>query len=680
MACYLREAVSVIVAALCGLHALPAHATQSVTAWMINQTNTKGTSTDSAINAVVSVIDADVQQVSYDSTYAYVESTGIPSYNVGPFNDGNPAVPSDREWVIKIPHTPTMQTGTKTVPGLGAIGLWINGVPIYNSLDAMSYENEGVWNQNAVVAEADGFDAALGHPSPVGMGPPPVDGAYHHHQRPISLLAQLGDTPSQHSPIVGFAFDGYPVYGPYGYDGTDGTGGIVRIESSFQLRNITQRTTLPDGTVLSAQFYGPAVSETYPLSTYAEDFEYVQGLGHLDACNGRFAVTPEYPGGTYAYYTTIDGSNNSAYPYAVGDGYYGVLVTENLSGSVTIPGGVTVYSPSSADTIWVDFSATGVELGTSGNPYNTVAEAVTAVNTSGTLKIVAGTTTETITLAKAMTLEASGGAARIGVVTKGLLTFTSGNGTASLVSVEDGVTTSVDEEGNALARFFAHLIDSIRDTRESGAIREGSVFAKALPYTRRADGARKLGPNAPLAIRMRSDHSIDPASVWGAPEGTSLDVRPVADESLRDVWVVVTPNDGRFFDDLIELSLSVTTQTGEVVDSDPQLFRAGSNDDPADAPTLPTIGLDVPHFIEPEEVYATPQRVWLPVPADIHPDDVQLYYYHASDDEDAGWYRAEDVDGWLVHGSYQTVVDEGTLYLGFLVHHAGIVQLGTAEP
>src|SRR5207249_2454624 len=122
-----------------------------------------------------------------------------------------------------------------------------------------------------------GFDACLGHP--------PQSGQYHHHQHPICLDA---GNASQHSSILGYAFDGFPVYGPYGYANTDGSGGVARIRSGYRTRNITTRTTLPDGTVLSPAQYGPAVSTTYPLGYYEEDFEYVSGLGDLDTYNGRF--------------------------------------------------------------------------------------------------------------------------------------------------------------------------------------------------------------------------------------------------------------------------------------------------------------------------------------------------------------------------------------------------------
>jgi hypothetical protein len=170
-----------------------------------------------------------------------------------------------------------------------------------------------------------------------------VEGYYHYHQQPIALREQLGDDGSQHSPILGFAHDGIPIYGPYAYANTNGTGEIVRMESSYRLRSITQRTSLPDGTLLPANLYGPNVNGTYPLGYFAEDFEYVEGLGDLDEYNGRFAVTPEYPGGVYAYYTTIDAFGDAAYPYLLGPQYYGAPLMDNVTGTVSIPGNVTSY-------------------------------------------------------------------------------------------------------------------------------------------------------------------------------------------------------------------------------------------------------------------------------------------------------------------------------------------------
>jgi hypothetical protein len=214
---------------------------------------------------------------------------------------------------------------------------------------------DGVWNRDAVVAERIGFDCAKGHPAM---------GNYHHHQNPsaykldknvISTVCNLYDADglyaidsAVHSPLIGFAYDGYPIYGAYGYKNADGTGGIVRIKSSYALRAITTRTTYADGSSVTA---GPAVSTTYPLGLFREDYQYnatsAATPDYLDQHNGRFCVTPEYPAGTYAYFCTVDANWNSAYPYAVGPTFYGNRVAVKVT---SITETVTVYNPTTGIT------------------------------------------------------------------------------------------------------------------------------------------------------------------------------------------------------------------------------------------------------------------------------------------------------------------------------------------
>jgi hypothetical protein len=278
---------------------------------------------------------ANVQSVRYSDANAYVSSSGIPAYSIGPWA-GDPNIPSNQAFVFRIPRHPSVNAGTKTATPLGAIAVWTNGVAVFNALDANSYNNQNVWHQNAVAVEAASFDSCLGHPAPGGI--------YHHHQNPRCLYA--ADS-TRHSPIIGYAFDGFPIYGAYGFTNADGTGGVSRMRSSYRLRNIAQRTTLPDGTVLSGAQTGPAVSAAFPLGYYSEDYEYAAGSGDLDASNGRIAVTPEYPNGTYAYFATVDADGRSAYPYAIGPVYYGVVATDNITsrGHVTVGEAVTTYAP-----------------------------------------------------------------------------------------------------------------------------------------------------------------------------------------------------------------------------------------------------------------------------------------------------------------------------------------------
>ena len=97
----------------------------------------------------------------------YINATGIPTYNIGPWTDGNPAVATDRNWIFHLPLNLVEEAGTKTATPFGSIGTLVNRVPIYNAKDTNSFQNQGVWNQNEVIEEADGMEAAIGHPSPV---------------------------------------------------------------------------------------------------------------------------------------------------------------------------------------------------------------------------------------------------------------------------------------------------------------------------------------------------------------------------------------------------------------------------------------------------------------------------------------------------------------------------------
>ena len=144
-----------------------------------------------------------------------------------------------------------------------------------------------------------------------------------------------------HSPLIGFAYDGFPVYGAYAYKNTDGTGGIVRMKSSYSLRNITVRNTLYTSTVTVTS--GPPVNTTYPLGSFKEDYGFATPLApdYLDEHNGRFCKTPEYPNGIYCYFATVDANWNSAYPYLVGPTYYGTKVALKVT---SITETVTTYT------------------------------------------------------------------------------------------------------------------------------------------------------------------------------------------------------------------------------------------------------------------------------------------------------------------------------------------------
>ncbi len=343
----------------------------AITSWL---QNTTGILTRHYVSGnptpIADTAHANVQKVRYSAGNVYVNCTGLPAYVIGPYLDRNPSQGTNRKYLFKFPQNPRPNTGTPTSVGMGNTGVLINGVPIYNYADGRSYNNQNVWHQNAVAFENAGFDCAKGHPSPVFIGPPGggtlAGGSYHHHQNPSAFniatvplstvcsiyLADGLYVPdsTQHGPLIGFAFDGYPIYGGYGYANPQQPGAIKRMVPGYRKRAITSRTTLPNGTTASQP--GPTLA-AQALGSYSEDYEFVTGLGDLDEHNGRLCVTPEYPQGTYAYFATLDRDGNSVYPYLLGQTYYGVVETSNFpvmgpnapTTQVVVTEPVTVYTP-----------------------------------------------------------------------------------------------------------------------------------------------------------------------------------------------------------------------------------------------------------------------------------------------------------------------------------------------
>jgi len=340
-----------------GVLVMQAQLSPAITSWLQN-TTIKGRHYVSGNSTAITdaSLTANVQTVQYSAGSVYITTQGIPSYVTGPFLDGNPSLASNQNAIFKFPLVPVQNTGSLTATSGGNIGVFINGVAMFDYRDGVSWKNstnamaggplggmgDGVWNRDAIVAERGGFDCSKGHPAM---------GNYHHHQNPsafdldqnvISTVCNLYDADglyainaSVHSPLIGFSYDGFPVYGAYGYKNADGTGGIVRMKSSWVLRNITTRTTYYTGATVTA---GPPVNTTYPLGTFREDYEYVATSAatpdYLDEHNGRFCVTPEYPNGMYCYFATVDAGWNSAYPYLIGPTYYGTKTASKVT-SVT---------------------------------------------------------------------------------------------------------------------------------------------------------------------------------------------------------------------------------------------------------------------------------------------------------------------------------------------------------
>ncbi|MEM7103322.1 MAG: YHYH protein [Bacteroidota bacterium] len=356
-----------------------------ITSWLQNTTGTGSFYMQGNPTAIDNGILYNCQQVEYSNNFVYVTTNGIPSYPTGPFLDGNPSQAENQSAIFRMPRFPQQNPNTPTPTNLGNIGIFINGVALFDYRDGVGWNPStnalcggpgnppcpggpmgSDWNRDAILAERDGFDCSKGHPAM---------GNYHHHQNPsafkldlnvISDICNIYDAdglyaidPNEHSPLIGYAYDGFPIYGAYGYKNNDGTGGIERIKSGYQLRNITLRTHWAGGINVPD---GPPVSNNFPLGYFREDYEFVEHPGeedYLDEHNGRFCVTPEYPMGTYAYFATVDANWNSAFPYVVGPTFYGVAQNRRVN-SINEP--TTVYTPTVTSISQAEFNAMDVSV------------------------------------------------------------------------------------------------------------------------------------------------------------------------------------------------------------------------------------------------------------------------------------------------------------------------------
>ena len=163
-----------------------------------------------------------------------------------------------------------------------------------------------------------------------------------------SFRESLGDDGSGHSPIIGWAYDGNPIYGPYGLnDPNDVQSDVKRIVSSYE--------------IVSSNIPNRPASSIFPFGYFVDDYVYT-GSGDLDEHNGRFTKTPDFPQGVYAYFATVDNLNKPVFPFFVGDTYRSFPIEENI-----VEGKIKNQ---------VEFDFEGSELTRNVTPYNLFGDGV----------------------------------------------------------------------------------------------------------------------------------------------------------------------------------------------------------------------------------------------------------------------------------------------------------------
>jgi len=232
----------------------------------------------------------------------YLYSNGLPDHTTGNFpNAGNPNAISAQQNSFTVCAFPEIADQVTTVAvagsGMGScvayiFGMGINGL-LFDPWAAEFFTNPNTgeqnrdWNEEATSEFVRlGLDENNAHVQPSGQ--------YHYHGLPNGLIDNLSIDGNSHSPLVGYAADGFPIYYRYVYeDAMDATSSIRVAEGCYQVKD-GQRSgngiTAPNG--------------AYD-GTYTADYEYVGGFDCiLDECNGRFGVTPDYPEGSYYYVMT----------------------------------------------------------------------------------------------------------------------------------------------------------------------------------------------------------------------------------------------------------------------------------------------------------------------------------------------------------------------------------------
>ena len=219
--------------------------------------------------------------------YRVLTANGVAIHLTGRFpNQNNPNAISPQDYTLRVPARPSLSGSTS--PMRGIFGIALNGVPFDPGADEWYLgKRGGKWQYEPLSGAIPlGLDQARAHVQPTG--------AYHYHGIPRLFLQRLGASvaSNRHSPLIGWAADGFPIYYLYGYkDGDDKSSGIQQQRSSYRLRSGRR----PSG--------GDNPGGVYD-GTFTADYEYVAGSGTLDECNGRITVSPEATKPRYAYFLT----------------------------------------------------------------------------------------------------------------------------------------------------------------------------------------------------------------------------------------------------------------------------------------------------------------------------------------------------------------------------------------
>ncbi|HEX8341693.1 MAG TPA: YHYH protein, partial [Tepidisphaeraceae bacterium] len=206
-----------------------------------------------------------------EGDFRVITANGVPDHPSGHRNPGRVEAQQYRFRVPLKPKPADRPTPLRHAP----FGVAVNGV-VFDPSTNEFWNGDRAWMYDALSGKVElGMDVNHAHVQPGGK--------YHYHGLPTTLLKRLGG--DKKMVLVGYAADGFPVYGPLAHaDPNDATSPLRSMKPSYRLK----RGTRPAGAD------GPGGKYD---GTFFADWEYAQNLGDLDDCNARTGVTPEYPEG-----------------------------------------------------------------------------------------------------------------------------------------------------------------------------------------------------------------------------------------------------------------------------------------------------------------------------------------------------------------------------------------------
>lgn len=211
-----------------------------------------------------------------------LRANGLPDHPTGAFpGPGNPNRIAPQRHEFRVPLRPRVAAAPTPV-GMNLFGVAVNGV-VFDPAAAEWWNDDrsSGWQYEALGGGPDlGLDQEHAHVQPTGT--------YHYHGLPVTLLARLTEGRPR-MVLLGWAADGFPIYGPWIIDPRAAPAAPPRRAVTSYRRRPGERAGGPGGP---------------HDGTFTQDWVHVPGAGDLDACNGRQGPTPEFPEGTYHYVIT----------------------------------------------------------------------------------------------------------------------------------------------------------------------------------------------------------------------------------------------------------------------------------------------------------------------------------------------------------------------------------------